>query len=177
MAEPTSNDAIAVAHKKSHLLRSRDLLSRDLLSRKPTNPCLSFSPRTLGTDGNLAQAVCQAAYNGAVLVYARNHALAGARAKALEGTRDHAAAAAALVAAIDRAAGETAVLTCATDGTVVEALLAYPNRGRELLRNAQDYARRKSYELAGLLGVNVDWPPNSQLRSILTLVPEREKQK
>ncbi|KAK3366640.1 hypothetical protein B0T24DRAFT_681845 [Lasiosphaeria ovina] len=106
-------------------------------------------------------------------VYARNHALAGARAKALEGTRDHAAAAA-LVTAIDRAAGETAVLTCATDGTIVEvfahyfereqyhqchvaneSLLAYPNRGRELLRNAQDYARRKSYELAALLGANL----------------------
>ncbi|KAK3352780.1 hypothetical protein B0T25DRAFT_441946, partial [Lasiosphaeria hispida] len=123
-----------------------------------------FATEFKRTDGNLAQAVYQAAYDGAVLVYARNHALAGARAKALEGTRDHAAAA--LVAAIDRAAGETAVLTCATDGTIVEvfahyfergkyhqcrvaneSLLAYPNRGRELLRNAQDYARRKSHEL------------------------------
>lgn len=36
-----------------------------------------------------------------------------------------------------------------------ESLLAYPNRGRELLRNAQDYARHKSYELAALLGANL----------------------
>ncbi|KAK0711730.1 hypothetical protein B0H67DRAFT_647080 [Lasiosphaeris hirsuta] len=118
-------------------------------------------------DGNLRQAICQAAYDGAVLVYARNRALAHARANVLGGT-------AAAAAAIDKAAAETAVLTCVTDGKVaevfthhfwggkyhqslvaIESLLAYPNRGRELIRNAQDYARRKSYELAALLGANL----------------------
>ena len=37
-----------------------------------------------------------------------------------------------------------------------ESLLDYPNRGRELIRNTQDYARSKSYELAGLLGADLE---------------------
>jgi hypothetical protein len=37
-----------------------------------------------------------------------------------------------------------------------ESLLDYPNRGRDLIRNTQDYARSKSYELANLLGANLE---------------------
>lgn len=85
---------------------------------------------------------------------ARSRALAEARAAALDGTLGSAAAAAA-VAAIDKAAGETSVLSCATDGNVAEvfahyhqggeyhqslvaseSLLSYSNKGRELIRNA-----------------------------------------
>lgn len=70
---------------------------------------------------------------------------------------------------------ETAVLTCATNGKVAEvfahhsqngqyhqnlvareSLLSYPNRGGELIRNTQDYGRSKSYELATLLGADLD---------------------
>jgi hypothetical protein len=66
-------------------------------------------------------------------------------------------------------------ITCVTDGKVAEtythyyedgqyyqnligceSLLSYPNRGRELIRNTQDYARSKSYELANLLGANLE---------------------
>ncbi|KAK3363672.1 hypothetical protein B0T25DRAFT_52416 [Lasiosphaeria hispida] len=36
-----------------------------------------------------------------------------------------------------------------------ESLLSYPNRGRELTRNTQDYAWGKSYELAALLGADL----------------------
>lgn len=73
-------------------------------------------------------------------------------------------------AVVDKAAKETAVITRVTDGKVAEvfahyfrdgehhqnlvaheSLLNYPNRGRELIRNAQDYARDSSYELAALL--------------------------
>ena len=113
------------------------------------------------TNGNLAQATYQAAYDGAILVHARNRALA--QAAASYGGK-----------AWEQATCETAVLTCVTDGKVVElfahhfrdgayhqcrvasdSLLAYPNRGRELIRNAQDYARSKSYELAALLGAEL----------------------
>ncbi|KAK3363757.1 hypothetical protein B0T25DRAFT_562742 [Lasiosphaeria hispida] len=37
-----------------------------------------------------------------------------------------------------------------------ESLLEYPNRGREIIRNTQDYARSKSYELANLLGAELE---------------------
>jgi len=37
-----------------------------------------------------------------------------------------------------------------------ESLLDYPNRGRELIRNTQGYAQSKSYELAGLLGADLE---------------------
>jgi hypothetical protein len=98
------------------------------------------------------------------LVNARDRALAEAR-------QDGTVAA----AAIDKAAEEAAVFTCVTDGKVVEvythhseggryyqnlvareSLLDYPNRGRELIRNTQDYARSKSYELANLLGADLE---------------------
>jgi hypothetical protein len=87
--------------------------------------------------------------------------------KARAGTQD--------AAAIDKAAEETAVFTCVTDGIVAEvfahhsqggqyyqnlvaykSLLDYPNRGRELIRNTQDYARSKSYKLANLLGADLE---------------------
>jgi len=117
-----------------------------------------FAVESTQTDGNLYQATDQAAYDGAVLVSARNRALTEARAAAQDGTLDNAAAAAA-VSAINKAAGKTAVFTYATDGKVAEvfahqyqngqyhqnlaaraSLEDYPNRGRELIRNAQDYA-------------------------------------
>jgi hypothetical protein len=125
------------------------------------------------------------------LVYARERALAQARANVLDGTAaDTAAAAAAATAAatraaaIDKAAKETAVFTCATDGKSVEvfahhfqngeyhqnlvapreSLLSYPNRGRTLIRNTQDYARSKSYELAALLGADLDEQEVEELR-------------
>lgn len=112
------------------------------------------------------QAVYQAAYDGAVLVFARNRPLAQARAGA--------APDGATLAAVDRAAGETAVLTCVTDGkefnvfahhfqdgayhqnlVVSGDLRIYRDRGRELIRNAQEYAWCKSYELARLLGADL----------------------
>lgn len=118
-------------------------------------------------DGNFCQAVYQAAYDGAILVNARDRALDQARVQVL----DDAATAA---AAIDKAAEETAVFTCATDGKTAkvfahhyengqyhqnlvahESLLSYPNRGRDLIRNTQDYARKKSYELAALMGADL----------------------
>ncbi|KAK5656493.1 hypothetical protein OQA88_4470 [Cercophora sp. LCS_1] len=104
------------------------------------------------------------AYDGAVLVNARNRALAEARQDGIVTT-----------IVIDKAAKEAAVFTCVTDGKVVEvythhseggqyhqnlvargSLLDYPNRGRELIRNTQDYARSKSYELANLLGADLE---------------------
>ena len=114
-------------------------------------------------DGNLHLARYQAAYDGAVLVYARNRAL------------DHAATLGySSREAVERAARETSVLTCVTDGKTVERfahycegeqyhqypvatenLLTYPNRGRELIRNAQEFAQRKSFELAALLGATL----------------------
>jgi hypothetical protein len=116
-------------------------------------------------DKNMHPVVYQAAYDGAVLVFARNRALAQARAGAPDG---------ATLAAVDRAAGETAVLTCATDGkefnvfahhyqdgayyqnlVVSGHLRIYRDRGRELIRNAQEYAWCKSYELARLLGADL----------------------
>ena len=94
------------------------------------------------------QAVYQAAYDGAVLVFARNRALAQARAGAPDGATT-------TLAAVDRAAGETAVLTCATDGkefnvfahhyqdgayhqdlVVSGDLRIYCDSDRELIRNA-----------------------------------------
>ncbi|KAK0710566.1 hypothetical protein B0T21DRAFT_298050 [Apiosordaria backusii] len=111
-------------------------------------------------DGNFHQAVYQAAYDGATLVNARNRSLAQAT------VPQH---------IVDKATQETAVFTCATDGQCAEvfahhfqdgeyhqnlvarqSLLSYPNRGRELIRNTQDYARSKSYELAALLGAHLE---------------------
>jgi len=126
-----------------------------------------FAAEFKRTDGNLHQATVQAAYDGAVLVNARDRALSQARADVLllHGTA---------AAVLDKAAEEAAVFTCVTDGTVAEvythyseggqyyqnlvareSLLSYPNRGRELIRNTQDYARSKSYELANLLGADL----------------------
>ncbi|KAK3366608.1 hypothetical protein B0T24DRAFT_534473 [Lasiosphaeria ovina] len=115
---------------------------------------------------NLRLATSKAAYDGAVLVNARNQAIAKAKANTLDGT--------AAAAALDKAAEETSVVTCITDGKVAEvyihhykdgqyhmnliareSLLSYPNRGRDIIRNTQDYARRKSYELARLLGADL----------------------
>ncbi|KAK0721075.1 hypothetical protein B0H67DRAFT_483245, partial [Lasiosphaeris hirsuta] len=117
-----------------------------------------FATEFKRTDASFKQAVYQAAYDGAILVNTRDRALAQAGANVLDG-----------------AAMETAVLTCATDGKVAEvfahhfqngqyhqnlvareSLLSYPNRGRELIRNTQDYGRSKSYELATLLGADLD---------------------
>lgn len=114
-------------------------------------------------NGNIHQATCQAAYDGATLVYTRDQALAEAAAAASSYSND-----------IEKATKETAVFTCATDGKTAEvfahhfqngeyhqnlvareSLLSYPNRGRELIRNTQDYARSKSYQLAALLGANL----------------------
>ncbi|KAK3358312.1 hypothetical protein B0T24DRAFT_600281 [Lasiosphaeria ovina] len=111
--------------------------------------------------GNLHQGTYQAAYYGAILVNARERALAEARARG-----------SAPAAALDKADAETAVLTCVTNGQIAEvyrhhrspdgryhqtlvareSLVSHPNRGRELIRNAQDFARSKSYELARLMG-------------------------
>ncbi|KAK3358800.1 hypothetical protein B0T25DRAFT_448220 [Lasiosphaeria hispida] len=121
-----------------------------------------FATEFKRTDGNIHQATYQAAYDGATLVHARGQALAKAKVDA--------ARVQGLGAVIDKAAKETAVITCATDGKVAqvfahhfrdgeyhqnlvarESLLDYPNRGREMIRNAQDYTRSKSYELAALL--------------------------
>ncbi|KAK5651235.1 hypothetical protein OQA88_12699 [Cercophora sp. LCS_1] len=123
-----------------------------------------FATELKRTDGNFHQATVQARYDGAVMVNARERALDQAR-------RDGAATA----AAIDKAAQDDAVFTLVTDGKVAEiyshycaneqyhqnlvaceSLLEYPNRGRQLIRNFQDYARVKSYELANLLGAGLE---------------------
>ena len=135
----------------NHALHAKDSLS-----------FCHFATEFKRTNGNLHQAICQAAYDGAVLANARDRALV--QAATLSGNnRD----------ALKQAVAETAVFTCATDGKVAEvfshrfqngqyyqnlvareSLLDYPNRGRELIRNTQDYARSKSYELAGMLGAD-----------------------
>ncbi|KAK0655307.1 hypothetical protein B0T16DRAFT_451014 [Cercophora newfieldiana] len=134
------------------------------LHKKKSLSFCHFAAEFKRVDGNLHQATVQAAYDGAVLVNARDRALAEAR-------QDGTIAA----AAIDKAAEEAAVFTCVTDGEVAEvythhseggqyyqnlvaceSLLDYPNRGRELIRNTQDYARSKSYELANLLGADLE---------------------
>ncbi|KAK0725659.1 hypothetical protein B0H67DRAFT_571091 [Lasiosphaeris hirsuta] len=123
-----------------------------------------FAAELKRIDGNLHQAGYQAAYDGATLVHARDKALAQAKVDA--------ASAHGLGAVVDKVAKETAVVTCATDGKVAEvfahhfqngeyhqnlvareSLLDYPNKGRELIRNAQDFARAKPYELLALLGI------------------------
>ncbi|KAK4451263.1 hypothetical protein QBC34DRAFT_401595 [Podospora aff. communis PSN243] len=139
-------------------------LHDNALHKKNSLSFCHFAAEFKRTDGNLHQATVQAAYNGAVLVNARNRALAEAR---QDGT--------VTAAAIDKAAEEAAVFTCVTDGKVAEvythhseggqyyqnlvareSLLDYPNRGRELIRNTQDYARSKSYELANLLSADLE---------------------
>ena len=116
------------------------------------------------THDNLHQARVRAAYDSAVLVNARHRALTEARQHGTIAT-----------AALDTAAEDLAVFTCVSDGKVAEvythhfeggqyhqnlvaseSLLDYPNRGRELIRNTQEYARRKSYELANLLGAKLE---------------------
>ena len=125
-----------------------------------------FAAEFKRTDGNLHQTRLQAAYDGAVLVNARERALE----RALERARANPSAD---IAALDKAANEPAVSTCVTDGKVAEVYAHYydgeyhqdvvgcesllgSNRGRELIRNAQDYARSKSYELANLLGADME---------------------
>ncbi|KAK3364234.1 hypothetical protein B0T25DRAFT_470362 [Lasiosphaeria hispida] len=145
----------------------RSLQSHSLHSDADNSLTFShFATEFKRTDGSFEQAESYAAYDGAVLVNARDRALAQSRANTRDGT--------AAAAAIDRADEETAVLTCVTDGKVAEvfahhlldgqyhqnlvasaSLLAYPNTGRELIRNAQDYARKKTYELAVLLAAGL----------------------
>jgi len=141
-----------------------DHLHDNALHKKNSLSFCHFAAEFKRTDSNFHQARLQAAYDGAVLVNARERALAEAR---QDGTVP--------AAAIDKAAEELAVFTCVTDGKIAEAythyyedgqyyqnligcesLLGYPNRGRELIRNTQDYARSKSYELANLLGANLE---------------------
>jgi len=142
-------------------------LHDNALHKKNSLSFSHFAAEFKRTDGNLHQATVQAAYNGAVLVNARDRALAKARQAGIVAT----------TAAIDKAAEEDlAVFTCVSDGKVAEvythymdeagqynqnlvarqSLLEYPNRGRDLIRNTQDYARSKSYELANLLGANLE---------------------
>jgi len=119
-----------------------DHLYDNALHTKDSLSFCHFAAEFKRTDGNLRQATVQAAYDGAVLVNARDRALAKAR-------QDGTVAA----IAIDKAAKEAAVFTCVTDGTVAEvythyseggqyyqnlvareSLLSYPNRGRKLIR-------------------------------------------
>ncbi|KAK3352473.1 hypothetical protein B0T25DRAFT_606326 [Lasiosphaeria hispida] len=117
------------------------------------------------TDGDLGLAKLQAAYYGATMVYARN--------QALDQAKQDAAHQQGVGAVVDKVAGETGVLTCTTDGqeahvfahycddqgqyhqhrVASESLLEYPNRGRQLIRNAQDFARNKAFEVAAVLGI------------------------
>jgi hypothetical protein len=140
-----------------------DHLHNNALHTKESLSFCHFAVEFKRTDGNLRQATVQAAYDGATMVCARNQALAQAAALG-NSNRD----------ALERAAKETAVFTCVSDGKVAEvyghrsqggqyyqnlvareSLLAYPNRGRDLIRNAQEHARCKSYELANLLGAGL----------------------
>ncbi|KAK5651279.1 hypothetical protein OQA88_12623 [Cercophora sp. LCS_1] len=141
-----------------------DHLHDNALHKKKSLSFYHFTAEFKHDDGNLHQATVQAAYNGAVLVNARDRALTKAR-------QDSIVAA----TVIDKAAKEAAVLTCVTNGKVAEvythhseggqyhqnlvacgSLLDYPNRGRELIRNTQDYTQSKSYELANLLGADLE---------------------
>jgi len=140
-----------------------DHLHDNALHKEKSLSFCHFATEFKRTNGNLGRATVQAAYDGANMVNARDRALAEARADASN------------TAAIDKAAEEAAVFTCVTNGTVAEvythyseggeyhqnlvareSLLDYPNRGRELIRNTQDYARSKSYELANFLGANLE---------------------
>jgi len=141
------------------------LLDNHALHTKDSLSFCHFATEFKRTDRNLHQATYQAAYDGgAVLVNARDRALA--QAATFSGNNR---------GTLEKAVAETAVFTCATDGKVAEvfshrfqngqyyqnlvareSLLDYPNRGRELIRNTQDYARSKSYELAGLLGADLE---------------------
>jgi len=122
-----------------------------------------FAAEFKRTDGDLHQATVQAAYDGAVLVNARYRALEEARQRST------------VAATLGKATKDLAVFTLVSDGKVAEvyghhfeggqyhqnlvaseSLLKYPNRGRELIRNTQDYARSKSYELAKLLGAELE---------------------
>ncbi|KAK3352583.1 hypothetical protein B0T25DRAFT_456628, partial [Lasiosphaeria hispida] len=89
------------SHMHSHALHSTNSLA-----------LCHFTTEFKRTDGNLHQARYQTACDGATLVYARKHALA------------QAAAAAAAVPGhssdIEKAAKETAVLTCVTNGKFAE---------------------------------------------------------
>jgi hypothetical protein len=138
-------------------------LHDNALHQKNSLSFCHFATEFKRTDGNLHQATVQAAYDGAVLVNARDRALAEAKAGGIVST------------AINKAAEGPAVFTCVSDGKVAkvythhfeggqyhqnlvarESLLNYPNRGRELIRNTQDYARSKAYELANLLGADLE---------------------
>ena len=144
--------AILPDHLRNYALHTKNSLSFS-----------HFAAEFKRTDSNLHQAIYHAAYDGAVLVNARDRALAQAATSGC--TRD----------TLEQAAVEIAVFTCVTDGKVAEvfshhvqggqyhqnliareSLFSYPNRGRELIRNTQDYARSKSYELAALLGADLD---------------------
>ncbi|KAK5654424.1 hypothetical protein OQA88_7334 [Cercophora sp. LCS_1] len=124
-----------------------DHLHDNALHEKKSLSFCHFAAEFKRTDGNLHQATVRAAYDDGIVA----------------------------ATVIDKAAKEAAVLICVTDGKVAEvythhseggqyhqnlvargSLLDYPNRGRELIRSAQDYARSKSYELANLLGANLE---------------------
>lgn len=137
-------------------------LHDNALHKKNSLSFCHFAAEFKRTDGNLHQARLQAAYDGAILVNARERALERARA---DPSAD--------IAALDKAANEVAVSTCVTDGKVAEVYAHYydgeyhqdmvgceslldSSRGRELIRNTQDYARGKSYELANLLGADLE---------------------
>ncbi|KAK3372688.1 hypothetical protein B0H63DRAFT_551560 [Podospora didyma] len=127
----------------------------------------------------LRQATYQAAYDGAVLVNARNRALF----QALDSTTTAAAA-----AALNKAAEETAVLTCVTDGKSAElfahyfqdgqyhwslvareSLLSCPNRGRELIRNTEEEEEEEEEGGGGggVLGLpSSEWPPLEDLSDL-----------
>ena len=137
-------------------------LHDNALHKKDSLSFCHFAAEFKRTDGNLHRARLQAAYDGAILVNARERALERARANP-----------SADIAALDKAANEVAVFTCVTDGQVAEVYAHYydgeyhqdmvgceslldSNRGRELIRNTQDYTRGKSYELANLLGADLE---------------------
>ncbi|KAK0716021.1 hypothetical protein B0H67DRAFT_645697 [Lasiosphaeris hirsuta] len=145
-----------------------DLQRRNLLGR-PVYVTAGLSPgeNVRLTYQDKLRATEDAAYDGATLVNARNRALTEAKV--------HAASVQGLGVVVDKAAKETAVLTSVNDGKVVrvyahhfqdgeyhqnlvarESLLLYPNRGRELIRNTQDFARRKSYQLEALFVADME---------------------
>jgi len=80
-----------------------------------------FAAEFKRTDGNPHQAICQAAYDGAVLVNTWDRPLARTRANVLDG---------AATAALNRAAAETAVFTCTTDGKAAEVYSHHAQNGQ-----------------------------------------------
>jgi len=156
-------------------------LQHHALHRDRSLALCHFAAQFQRTDGDLRQAMLQAAYYGAILVNARSRALAQAR---QEGTG--------AAAAIDEAGEDIAVFTCISNGLSVEVYTHYCEdeqyyqnlvgrasllepQGRILIRNIQDLARSKSYQLAALLGAELGGEEEKDEKEVKKDTPRRSR--